>query len=45
MESGAKSYMRKSFLKQYMRKCTNIFTIYEEFVSHFATDPSDFPNI
>ncbi len=35
---------------QYMRKCTNIFTIYEEVVSHIwlctvAPDPSEFPNI
>ncbi len=30
MGSGAKSYVRKGFLK----KCTNIFTIYEEVVSH-----------
>jgi hypothetical protein len=46
MGSGAKSYMRKGFL--IMRKCTNIFIIYEEFVSHiydFAHDPSEFPNI
>ncbi len=46
MVSGAKSYMRKGFL--YMRKCTNIFTVYEEVVSHiydFAPDPSEFPNI
>jgi hypothetical protein len=32
-----------------MRKCTNIFTIYEEVISHnvydFAPDPSEFPNI
>jgi hypothetical protein len=44
MRSGAKSYMRK-----YLRKCINIFTIYEEAVSHtgydFAPDPSKFPNI
>jgi hypothetical protein len=32
MGSGAKSYMRKIFL--IMRKCTNIFKIYEEVVSH-----------
>jgi hypothetical protein len=32
--SGAKSYMRKGFLIYYMRKCTNIFTIYEEVVRH-----------
>jgi hypothetical protein len=32
MGSGAKSYM-KGFLIQYMRKCTNVFTIYEEVVS------------
>jgi hypothetical protein len=30
----AKSYMRKVFLILYMRKCTNIFTIYEEVVCH-----------
>ncbi len=30
--SGAKSYVRKGFL--YMRKCSNIFPIYEEVVSH-----------
>jgi hypothetical protein len=39
MGSGAKSYMRKG-LNMYMRKCTNIFTIYD-----FAPDPSEFPNI
>ncbi len=34
MGSDAKSYMRKGFPIQYMRACTNIFTIYEEVVSH-----------
>ncbi len=43
MGLGAKLYMRKGFLIQYMRKRTNIFTMYEEFVSHFANDPSEFP--
>ncbi len=37
MGSRAKSYMRKGFLILYVRKCTNIFTIYE--------DPSKSPSI
>jgi hypothetical protein len=47
MGSGAKSYMRKGLLIYSMRKCTNIFTTFEEVVSiyDFAPDPSDFPNI
>ncbi len=40
MGSGAKSYMRKVFLTLRMRKCTNIFTIYEEeVVSHMTLHP------
>ncbi len=44
MGSGAdaESYMRKGFQLQYIRKCTNIFTIYEMVVSHpseFSVDP------
>jgi hypothetical protein len=40
MGSGAKLFMRKGFL--IYRKCTNIFTIYEEVVViyYFAPDPS-----
>ncbi len=34
MVSGAKSLMRKGFLIYSMRKCTNIFTIYEDVISH-----------
>ncbi len=39
MGLGAKSYLRKGFL--YMRKCTNIFPIYEEplVIYDFATAP------
>jgi hypothetical protein len=44
MGSGAKSYMRKGFLILYMRKCTNIFTIYMRRPLDFAPDPSEFPN-
>ncbi len=38
MGSVAKSYMRKDFLI-YFGEMREYFTIYEEAVSHFATDP------
>ncbi len=47
MGSGAKSYVRKGFLIQYMRRCANISPYMRRplFIYDFAPDPSAFPNI
>jgi hypothetical protein len=44
MGSGVKSYMRKGFLIQYMRKCANISPYMRRplVIYDFAPDPSEF---
>jgi hypothetical protein len=47
MGSGAKSYMRKSFVILYMRKCANISSYMKRplVIYDFVSVPSEFPYI